>query len=96
MIVDVWDYEIDAEDLDRALLDRRVLDEWNALTRELVDLSAKMQQRLSDEGRKELSAIIELVDPYDHTRVYATATNGELVFDIVDATPAGELISGQK
>lgn len=93
LIVTVWDYDLDARALDSALLELSELNKWRSVTANLADLGAKLQQRLTEEGRDDLTAIIEIVDPYDHDRVFATVARGELVYDIVEATEPGSLIS---
>lgn len=93
LIVAVWDYDLDAHALDSALLERSELSKWQALTANMADLGLKLQKRLDEEGRDDLTAIIELVDPYDHERVFATVSRGELVYDIIEATEPGKMIS---
>ena len=93
LLVTVWDYDVTAEVLDRSLLDLSELNKWHALTSAMVDLDVKLQQRLDEERREDLTAIIILVDPYDHDRDFAIVSRGELVYDIVEATDPGTLIS---
>ena len=93
MVVTVWAYYFTADVLDGAVRELSILNKWRELEQNLAETGGVLQYQFDYYGHPEISTIIELVDPYDHDRVFATVSRGELVYDIVEATEPGRLIS---
>ena len=60
------------------------IDRWTEVRKELIDLTADMQSRFSDNGHPEITVVLSIVDPEDHDYVFATAARGVVGYDIVN------------
>lgn len=83
-------FTVDA--LNAALQDMKYLNKWNATLQQLVELEGEVRARFSEYGHPELTTSISLVNPEDLSQIFATVAGGAVIFDLVDATPPGELI----
>lgn len=83
-------FTVDA--LNAALQDMKYLNKWNATLQQLVELEGEVRARFAEYGHPELTTSISLVNPEDLSQIFATVAGGSVVFDLVDATPPGELI----
>lgn len=93
LVVRVWAYYFTARVLDEAMLERKALEEWHGIEQSLEEMGSALQAQYDAYGHPEISTIVEMMDPDDHDRVFATVSRGELVYDIVEATETGHLIS---
>lgn len=84
-------FTVDA--LNAALQDIKYLNKWNATLQQLAELETETRARFAEYGHPELTTAISLVNPEDLSQIFATVSGGSVVFDLVDATPPGELIS---
>ena len=83
-------FTVDA--LNAALQDMKYLNKWNATLQQLVELEGEVRARFAEYGHPELTTSISLVNPEDLSQIFATVAGGAVIFDLVDATPPGELI----
>lgn len=93
--VDIYLYNsaftVDA--LNAALQDIKYLRKWNDTKKQLVELDEVLRNRFNEYGHPELTTRISLVNPEDLSQIFATVSDGAVVYDLVDATPPGALIA---
>lgn len=83
-------FTVDA--LNAALQDMKYLNKWNATLQQLVELEGEIRARFAEYGHAELTTSVSLVNPEDLSQIFATVAGDAVIFDLVDATPSGELI----
>ena len=83
-------FTVDA--LNAALQDLKYLNKWNATLQQLVELEGEVRARFAEYGHAELTTSVSLVNPEDLSQIFATVAGGAVIFDLVDASPSGELI----
>lgn len=87
-----WAPGFDVPALNESLHSLDRLRQWNSLTASVCELCADLQTQLDQHGHPELTAVFHIVNCDDFSQIFATAERGVLVYDVVDATPAGEEI----
>lgn len=92
LTVDQWDPALDEDSLNRALTDIDHLRMWQKLLAETAESCASSRSFLDMAGGEGYSLVWRFVSNEDYSTVYAEIVDGELVYDVVDATPPGERI----
>lgn len=90
--ITMWFDDLDANTLNYALYENNILKMWNTVTQQLVDIDISIGESVASLGQGQYSVVINLVNASDPSQVFATVKNGALVYDIVNATPPGQLI----
>ena len=90
--VDTWAAPLNAGALNKALRDLDYLNQWQAALEKVGKSAADTQAQFDRQGHPEYSVVCRVVSCDDHDRVLAAFERGELVYDIVAATPAGQSI----
>lgn len=93
IVYSLWLDSVDAYALDDALTDYQAFAVWQTVLKRLQIDIEQLRGALAEQGRPDVDARINLVDPLDIEILYATAADGQILFDIVEQTPAGERIS---
>ena len=92
--ITVWSDSFTPEKLNYALLEIDYLRKWNTATHSLVETNKVLKEKYVEFGFPNLIPIINLVNPNNHSQVFATVEGEQVVYDIVDATSPGEPIPG--
>lgn len=88
--VDVWSEGFNATVPNAALHYREYLTKWRSNLENMRQLGDQTQQLISDHGHPEISFILRLVNDDDHGQIFAVIERGEVVYDVVEDTPAGQ------
>ena len=92
--IDIWLNTLTADLLNSALLNIQSLESWNHITASMKDLEIALQLEYVEHNVYGMTVIVNLINPEDLTQIFATVSRGEILYDIVDATPPGEPIPG--
>ena len=95
MLIEIWPNDFGAEEANYALTDIKYLNQWRAMVSTLGELSSDIEAKLNDAGVQSPTVEINWYDPIDNDLLLASLINGDLQYDAVDATPAGEQIEGK-
>lgn len=92
LTVDEWDPALDEDYLNRALTDIDYLRMWQKLLAEAAESCAGAREYMDKAGGADYSLVWRFVSSEDYSTVYAQIIDGEIVYDVVDATAPGERI----
>lgn len=92
LTVDQWDPALTEDSLNRALTDIDHLRMWQKLLAETAESCAGTREYLDMAGAGDYALVWRFVSNEDYSTVYAQLIDGEIVYDVVDATPPGERI----
>ena len=92
LTVDEWDPALDEDYLNRALTDIDYLRMWQKLLSEAAESCAGAREYMDKAGGADYSLVWRFVSSEDYSTVYAQIIDGEIVYDVVDATAPGERI----
>lgn len=92
LTVDQWDPALDEDYLNRALTDIDYLRMWQKLLAQAAESCASSREYMDIAGGEGYALVWRLVSNEDYSTVHAEIVDGELVYDVVDATPPGERI----
>lgn len=90
--VDIWSDGVNAAELNKALTNLETLRIWQTILDKVAGISASIQNMFDDLGCPEYTAIFRFVSCDDHSQIFALMQRGEISFDVVDSTPAGQTI----
>lgn len=88
----VWTTGMNADVPNTALKYLDYKRKWDANLAEMCELCGQIQEQFDNHGHQEISVVIRLVNCDDDAQVFAVAERGDLIYDIVAATPAGERV----
>ncbi len=88
-----WINGVDSKAINKSLRDAEYLQKWNELTRSLADFCTEQQAQVDKNGHPEFAVICQIVNMDNLGQVLAEVIRGQITYDIVEATPAGEYIS---
>ena len=89
----VWSDDVNAYALDAATQNIKELEIWQQIESSTCRICDKSKEWFADIGHANVDVVIDIIDSIDYKTKLATIENGVLTYDIVDATPAGEVIS---
>ena len=92
LTVDEWDPALDEDYLNRALTDIDYLRMWQKLLAEAAESCAGAREYMDKAGGSDYSLVWRFISSEDYSTVYAQIIDGEIVYDVVDATAPGERI----
>lgn len=92
LTVDQWDPALTEDSLNRVLTDIDHLRMWQKLLAETAESCASSRSFLDMAGGEGYALVWRFVSNEDYSTVYAQIIDGEIVYDVVDATPPGERI----
>lgn len=92
VIYSFWLSGITYAALDLALTNGDAYKSWSNITGSLCERSAELQAAFDEAGRDDITVEVDLVDYDDFEALCASASRGELLYDVVAATPAGARI----
>ena len=92
LTVDQWDPALTEDSLNRALTDIDYLRMWQKLLAQAAESCASAREYLDMAGGGDYALVWRFVSNADYSTVYAQIIDGEIVYDVVDATPPGERI----
>ena len=92
LTVDQWGPALDEDYLNRALTDIDYLRMWQKLLAQAAESCTTARSFLDMAGGKGYALVWRFVSNEDYSTVYAQIIDGEIVYDVVDATPPGERI----
>ena len=92
LTVEQWDPALDEDYLNRALTDIDYLRMWQKLLAQAAESCTTAREYMDMAGGEDYALVWRFVSNEDYSTVYAEIVDGELVYDVVDATPPGERI----
>jgi len=84
--VDVWMKYLDDEAIDRTKSgeDPESVTVWNSMVRDLTESTDTMQRAFNDNCKEDITVVLSLCNPEDHSIKYLTIANGIVGYDVVN------------
>lgn len=92
IIIDLWFRDVTAATANSALQNSEGLAKWNEKRDYAAQLSQEFQFLLDRGGQYDYSVVVRFVNRFDTMQVLVAAERGEVIYDVVEATPAGETV----
>lgn len=87
--VDLWPNAFGAAEANYALQDVKYLNQWRQMLGSLAQMTAEIRDQFIAAGLDSVAVSINWYDPIEPDLLLASVSNGELLYDAVDATEAG-------
>lgn len=87
-LVDVWMTTLDDDAIERTRSGENPenVTVWNNMVRDLTETADTMQRAFNDNCREDITVVLSLCNPEDHSTKYLTIANGIAGYDIVNGT----------
>ena len=90
--INYWIDDFNADIINQAFTKLSLLNKWNENLKIYGGYCATVKSQFDDSGHEEYDVILNFVNCDNFAQTFATWKNGEVIFDIVEATPPGERV----
>lgn len=90
--IDFWMDDFNADIINEVLKKSSLLYKWNEYVRGWGEYCSTVKEQFDDSGHTEYDVYLNFVNCDSIGQIFASWKNGELIYDIVEATPPGERV----
>ena len=92
LTINLWPNTFGAAEANYALKDTKYLNQWRQMLGSMGQMTTDIKEQFALAGLETATVSINWYDPVESELLLASISNGELIYDVVDATPAGARI----